>query len=298
MLTKHILCDYPIKFLQDNLHGIMTGDMIMIAGGTGIGKSTLSRILMQGARKQGQPTVLYSLEDEPGTFATDMVYRLYLEKAFEPMDFREWMVDYTKNPDKYKQYCETAGESFVQETDTGLPITVVHEMKNPNWTLRELVEQMQKEVDAGYKLFILDHIDILVPSEKPADMVQAVNALWRFVAERQIALITFSQLSTTRNKDSLCPGIDDLRGSKIKVNTPTIVLSIARHRYGFYSDDLGSPTYCRILKNRQGGQTKAGVVFFNRGSYDESYIPVECNEAGTMIDGETQKTLLKKQASK
>lgn len=293
MLKKVALCDYPVSFLQDNLHGILTGDMIMVAAGTGVGKSSLTRILMQACRQQGRSAVLYSLEDEPGTYATDMVYRLYLKQAFDPLDFREWMLDYTAHPEKYTDLCQQAAEEYMRTDETGNPLAVVHEMNNPNWTLQQVVEQMEQEINAGYKLFILDHLDILVPSEKPNDMVTAVNALWRFVAEKQIALITFSQLATGRNKDSLCPSIDDLRGSKIKVNTPTIVVSFARHRYSYYSDHKGYPTYMRILKNRQGGQTKCAVVFYDRGNYLPEYLNVQCNEAGTTIDGMTNKLLQK-----
>jgi replicative DNA helicase len=298
MLLKEVLCDYPIQFLQDNLHGIMSGDMIMLAAGTGTGKSTLSRIFTQAAIKQGQPVVLYSLEDEPGTYATDLVYRQYVKTAFEPLDLRSWMVDFTKHREKYKTECAKAAEISLQTSENGLPLVSVHEMENPNWTLKKITDSIQAEVDLGYKLFILDHMDILVPSERPADMVNAINALWRFVAEKQIALITFSQLASNRNKESLCPCLDDLRGSKAKVHTPTIVLSIARHRYGFYSDHKGSATYCRILKNRQGGDTKAAVVFYDRGQYLLDYVDVDCNESGTQIDGETQKTLMKRQATK
>lgn len=293
MLKKVVLCEYPVKFLQDALHGVLSGDMIMIAAGTGRGKSTLTRMFMQKCREQKRPAVLYSLEDEPGTYATDVVYRLYLKRAFEPMDFREWMLDYTANPEKYTDLCEQAAEEAMACSEDGLPLSCVHEMRNPNWTLPQIVQQMAQEIRDGYKLFILDHLDILVPSENPKDMVTAVNALWRFVAENQIALITFSQLATGRNKDALCPSIDDLRGSKIKVNTPTIVISFARHTYSFYSDHKGLPTYMRILKNRQGGQTKCAVVFFDRGNYLPEYLDVQCNEAGTTIDGMTHKLLQK-----
>ena len=296
MLKKELICTYPISFLQEKLHGIMTGDMIMIAAATGVGKSTLSRILMQHANEEDVPCVLFSLEDEPQTFVTDSVYRQYLSAAFEPLDFRQWLLDYSDNPDKYKEFAIKAAQQGVSRNKKGLSNYVVYEMKTPNWTLDEIIAIMKKHIEEGYKLFILDHMDVLVPSELPSDMVRAINELWRLVAENQVALITFSQLASNRNKESLCAGIDDLRGSKSKVHTPTIVISIARHIYGFYPDKNGKPTYCRILKNRQGGNTCAAVVYFNRGKYADVFTPVTCNESGTTIDGETQKSLIKKQA--
>jgi len=273
----------------------MTGDMVMIAASTGVGKSTFSRILMQNAIRQGQPAVLFSLEDEPDTYATDSVYRQYLLEAYDPYDFRQWLLDFTAEPKKYSKECRAAAELALRKTENGLPMSQVFEMKNPNWTLHEVIKKMLELASQGYRLFILDHMDILVPSESPAEMVNAINELWRLVAEKQIALVTFSQLASNRNKESLCAGIDDLRGSKSKVHTPTIVLSIARHNYGFYDDHKGSATYCRVLKNRQGGRTGCAVVFFDRGNYLQDYLTVDCNESGTTIDGETQRTLAKKQ---
>lgn len=293
MLKKQLLCTYPISFLQDKLHGIMTGDMVMIAAATGVGKSTLSRILIQHANGEDVPCVLFSLEDEPQTFVTDSVYRQYLKKAFEPLDFRQWLLDYSDNPDKYEEYAKEAARSGVAKNKDGLKNIVVYEMRTPNWSLDEVISTMKKHIEEGYKLFILDHMDVLVPSELPSDMVRAINELWRLVAENQVALVTFSQLASNRNKESLCAGIDDLRGSKSKVHTPTIVISIARHTYGYYPQTNGKPTYCRILKNRQGGNTCCAVVYFDRGNYAPKYDIVQCNESGTTIDGQTQRTLIK-----
>lgn len=295
MLKKELVSTFPISFLQDNLHGIMTGDMIMIAASTGVGKSTLSRAIIHHANKEGQACVLFSLEDEPQTYATDSVYRKYASSVLEPLDFRQWLLDVSQNPEQYKQYALLAAQESKERNKDNLLNTVVYEMKTPNWSLEEIIKCMNRHIEEGYKLFVLDHMDVLVPSERPADMVNAINELWRLVAEKQIALITFSQLASGRNRESLCAGIDDLRGSKAKVHTPTIVVSLARHNYGFYKETFGKPTYCRILKNRQGGNTKAAVVYFNRGTYHEKYLEVKCNESGTTIDGETQRSLIKKQ---
>lgn len=297
MLQKKVVCPYPIMFLQDKLHGIMTGDFIMFCAGTGGGKSTISRILTQNAIYNSCPVVLYSLEDEPDTFVSDSVYRECLKSGCK-LDFREWLVDNTFFPDKYKEQALTAGKrALLKDKELGIPLQVVHEMQIDNsWNVRTILESMAKEADKGYKLFILDHLDVLVPSERPDDMVRAINALWRFVSERQIALITFSQLATGRNKESLCPSLDDLRGSKSKVHTPTVVVSIARHNYGFYADmscPEAKPTYCRILKNRQGGKLATAVCFFDRGHYIQNYLEVDCNESGTLIDNMTAKDLQK-----
>lgn len=297
MLRKTVLCPYPIKFLQDKLHGIMSGDFIVFAAGTGTGKSTISRILTQNATFNSCPVVLYSLEDEPDTFVSDAVYREAVKRGCA-LDFREWLVDNTLNPEKYRDAAVVAGQrALIKDKELGIPLQVVHEMQaGSGWNIQTILKSMAQEIDKGYRLFVLDHLDVLVPSERPDDMVRAINALWRFVADRQIALITFSQLATNRNKESLCPCLDDLRGSKSKVHTPTVVVSLARHNYGWYSslaNPDASPTYCRILKNRQGGGVSAAVCYFEKGHYIPAYTEVSCNESGTMIDNMTARDFQK-----
>lgn len=294
MLNKQLICEYPIPFLQEKLHGIMTGDMIMFALASGRGKSTISRLIINYANEQNAPAVLFSLEDEPQTFHTDMVYKQYLKNTKAPMDFREWMLDISLNPDKYKAEAREAAKRTMAKNKEGVRLQQVFEMKIPNWTVEEISKKIEDLAKQGYKLFVLDHMDVLVPSESPADMVRAINTLWQLVAEKQIALITFSQLSTVRNKESLCPSIDDLRGSKSKVHTPTIVVSLAHSKYPIYPEYEGYPTYCRILKNRQGGKTGCSVVFFHNGEYTKNFVEVDCNESGTVIDGMSAKDLDKK----
>lgn len=299
MLRKEVLCNWPIQYLQDELHGILTGSFTVIAAHTGGGKSTVSRLLTNSAIYQGCPVVLYSLEDEPQAYVSDFVYREFVKDTGSNLDFAEFLIKETMYPEEFNKYKGLYAYRAKQKTESGVPMLTVHEMeRNPAWTLERVLAEMKKEIERGNKLFILDHLDVLVPSERPSDMVNTVRQLWDLVAEKQIALITFSQLATNRNKESLCAGIDDLRGSKSKVQTPTIVISLARHNYGAYKlpeDPNAKPTYLRILKNRLGGSTSAAVCYFNHGHYLEEYNKVDCNESGTNIDGYTSAELIKMQ---
>lgn len=299
MLRKEVLCKWPIQYLQDELHGILTGNFVVIAAHTGVGKSTLSRLLTNNAIFQGCPVVLYSLEDEPQAYVSDFVYREFIKTTGSNMDFAEFLIDDTLHPEKYIEQKQRCLQYAKRTTPDGLPLLTVHEMEtSPAWTLERVLAKMKEEIARGNKLFILDHLDVLVPSERPADMVNTVRQLWDLVAKEQIALITFSQLATNRNKESLCAGIDDLRGSKSKVQTPTVVISLARHNYGRYimpDDPNAKPTYMRILKNRLGGKTSGAVCYFDYGHYLDYYESVECNESGTNIDGYTVNELVKLQ---
>lgn len=267
----------------------------MICANTGTGKSTISRLFANNAIENGCPVVLYSLEDEAGVPFANACYQLGLrEGRCQGMDLKQWLIRNTENPDEFAEDRQRVYDEWTKKTDNGNDFFVLHENKeNEIWTLDKVIKQITDEINNGYKLFIIDHIDVLVPSELPSDMVNAMRRLWNLISEKQVALITFSQLASRRNLESLCPGLDDLRGSKSKVHTPTVVISISRHRYDYYQA-RSNPTYMRILKNRF-GKTGCAVVYFDRGVYDSFYTNVECNESGTYIDGMTARDLSRQQ---
>ena len=299
MLQKHVLCSYPIKFLQDKLEDITTGDFIMIAANTGTGKSTISRIFMKNAIDNDCPVVLYSLEDQAETAAANDCYIEAIKDGCE-LTFKQFLKENTLDPKKYEKYRLIAAKNAMRTNSDGLKYCVVHENTSQGtWSLRGVLATIQKEIQKGYKLFIIDHIDVLVPSEKPEDMVQTIRELWRIVAENNVALITFSQLASRRNQESLCPSLDDLRGSKSKIHTPTVVISISRHLYGQYQSTYfpdASPTYMRVLKNRF-GTTGCAMTFFYKGRYLSEYQILECNESGTYIDGKTASAMSKQKVN-
>ena len=297
MLEKKVICPYPVKYLQEQLDDITTGDFIMIAANTGTGKSTISRLFMRNAINNNCPVVLYSLEDQAETAAANDIYQEAIHNGCT-LNFKQFLKDNTEHPEKYIEEKKIAAFTAMKENSDGLKYRVIHEnTAQGNWTLRGVVATMKKEIEKGYKLFIIDHIDVLVPSERPDDMVRTIRDLWQLVAENNVALITFSQLASRRNLDSLCPGLDDLRGSKSKIHTPTVVISISRHIYDQYHCAYNSdakPTYMRIIKNRF-GSTSCAMTYFYKGNYLPQYELLDCNESGTYIDGMTARELSKKQ---
>lgn len=297
MMQTRTLCRYPIAYLQDKLLGITTESLVIFACASGSGKSTISRILMQGAREQGCPAVLYSLEDTEGSFATDAVRRVFMKETGTRIDLLDFSIDNTENPERYKEYRLKALQQARETTADGLPLQVVHESVARNdWSVKKLAASITQEVAKGYKLFIVDHLDVLVPSESVSEMAQTMNELWALCSEQKIAIITFSQLSSARLRNSLCPSLDDLRGSRAKGFKATTVITLAKHLYGYYAlpapNNRAQPTYMRVVKQRGKG-TSCAVVFFDNGRYLDFYQEVECNESGTYIDGMTQEKLQK-----
>lgn len=296
MIDIDVLCQWPISYLQDKLGGIITKNLVIIGGSSGFGKTTISRILTNSAIEQDCPVVLYSLEDVPDSFVTDAVRQEYVNDTGRFLDLQDFALEYKAHPNKFKKYQQVVYQKH-HKTVKGLRVLQIHEqVANLNWNIDTLKQTMLKEIEQGYKLFILDHLDVLTTQNEYIDGTRAMEELWALVAEHDLALIAFSQLQGTRNKNSLCPSQDDLRGTNRKQYKATVVITIAKHPYGYYMlpppDMKAMPTYMRVAKSRAKG-TSCGIVYFNHGQYIDYYQEVSCNESGTMIDGLTQASLEK-----
>lgn len=293
MLNTKVLCDYPIKFLQDNLYGICTGDLTVIGCDSGCGKSTLSRIITRSACDSGCPVVLYSLENAPDTFATEQVMLEYESATGDYVDNRKFEIMHAKDPNKFIEYRKRAFEKSERTNADGLPLLVVHEqVAKGDWNIKRLMTFMEEEIEKGYKLFIIDHLDVLVQKDELTDTKVAMDELWALVQEHNISVITFSQI--VKGCNALCPSYDDLRGHKAKVYKSTIIITLGRHEYGYYLPPVSfpnaKPTYIRIAKSRS-TSTACAVCYFNGNRYLDDYIPVLCDTAGTFIGGHTKESL-------
>lgn len=293
MLNTKVLCDFPITYLQDELYGICTNDLIVIGCDSGTGKSTLSRMITRKARENKCPVVLYSLENAPDTFVTEEVMLEYSKNTGKWMDNRKFEILHASNPENYKQYRQAVFNRAEEKNEDGLPYLVVHEqVAKGDWTIDRLLLSMKEEIEKGYKLFIIDHLDVLVQKDELTDTKRAMDELWNLVQEKGLAIITFSQI--VKGCQALCPSYDDLRGHKAKVYKSTIIITLGRHEYGYYNPPVAfpnaKPTYIRIAKSRS-TSTSCAICYYNNNSYLEDYSKILCDTNGMFIDGQSRSTL-------
>jgi hypothetical protein len=186
-------------------------------------------------------------------------------------------------------------ENSEKTTQDGLPLMVVHEqVAKGDWTIEKLIGSMREEIAKGYKLFVIDHLDVLGSKNELEDTRIAMEQLWNLVQENELCIVTFSQI--VKGCKALCPSYDDLRGHKAKVYKSTIIITLGRHEYGYYNPPVAfphaKPTYMRITKSRGTG-TACAICYFNGTSYLETYNDVLCDTPGNFIDGMTREKLQK-----
>ena len=297
-----IVCDWPINYLQEKLLHIYTGDLFIIGASTGIGKSTLSRLITLEAHKNNNPVVLYSLENAPGTFAREEARLLYNEETGSRLEDRGFKEIENKDPNFFKEYRKRVYEKSKLTNKDGLKLLLLHEdVKAQNISVDELLASINAEYEKGYKLFLIDHVDMLItdPRNEINQTVSNMNKLWAYVANHDVAIIAFSQLKDLP-PNVLVPNENHLRGSLTKGQRATGVITLAPHEYGLYkilAYPCAHPTYVKIAKSRDGRSTTGcAVCFFDNGRYLPTKVEVSCNKAGTLVDGKTFEWLVKNKA--
>lgn len=295
MIYSKVLCNYPIAYLQAHLKGICTGDFIVFGATSGSGKSSISRLITRAAFEQQCPVILYSLENSPGTFVSEEVRLLYNQETGSKIEQRPWEIMYTNNSGMYETYCQQIFEKHQKTNSNGIKLLQFYEtVAGLNFSVDKLIRSMDKKHKEGYELFVVDHLDMLITDAKNElnQTVYNMNKLWEFVSNNNIALVSFSQM-TDLPETILCPNENYLRGSRTKSQKATTVITMAQHKYGYYSAGDGTfPTYMRIAKFRQ-GSTSCGIVYFKNGRYLEEYKDVLCDYSGKLIDGMTVDRFIK-----
>ena len=293
-----VICDWPVAYLQDKLRGIFKGDLWIIGAFSGSGKSTLARQITMSAHKNGVPVVLYSLENQLGTYASEETRMLYNEETGSKLEMRAFKDLESQKPEMFQKYRMQLYENSKAVNEDGLKLLIVHEdVRAKNISVNDLLKSIDQEYEQGYRLFIIDHVDMLItdPKYEMSQTTENMNKLWAYVAQKNIALITFSQMATSVQSGVLCPGESDLRGVRTKGQRATGVITLSRHDYDYYSapnNKYAKPTYMRIAKNRDGA-TSCAVVYFDTDHYLDCYQEVGCDKQGIVVDGLTKEKLIR-----
>ena len=89
-------------------------------------------------------------------------------------------------------------EKSKKTNSQGLKLLKLHEdVRGQNIGVDELLRSIQQEYEEGYRLFMIDHVDMLITNERNelAETVSNMNKLWAFVANHDGAFHCRTSLS-------------------------------------------------------------------------------------------------------
>ena len=243
---------YPWEGLNKMLYGIRTSELVVLAAGSGLGKSTIlrelvSHILNNTADKVG----LAFLEETPertmrGLVGLEMNKKIHLPDAvYDPKEVEE--VYANLDLDKRVFLWDHFGSNEIE--------SVLNRLK-----------YFVKALDC--KWLVLDHLSILISDQAVSDERKALDCIMTklrmFVQEMNCGLILVSHLTRPPGKsleDGAATSLSMLRGSGSIAQLADAVIGAERNSQ---ADDIveRNTTHVRVLKSRYTGYTGPACDLF------------------------------------
>ena len=240
---------YPYEGLNKKLYGMRQGELVTLTGGTGLGKSSVTREIEHWLIKETKDNVgIIALEEDwrrtiDGVLSIEANARLYIDQIRE----------------RYSK----------EELDTFFDILYDGENKNRVWVhahfgandLDEIFSKIRfMIIGCGCKWVVVDHLHMLVSASTEGDERRTIDSIMTrlrsIVEETGVGLILVSHLRRVDGNKGHENGIEvnlsHLRGSQSIAQLSDCVLALERNQQ---SDDYqeSQTTKVRVLKSRYTG---------------------------------------------
>ena len=184
----------------DSHYGWHEGDLIIFAGGTSMGKSTLASTISYNMAAEGVPNAYYSMEMTAKQLVARMSARCTSVSASTTL--------YAKlNPSEYQKVYD--GTLAMKN----LPIYFDEDSKTNFSQMCKSIKRLKKKY--GIKVVFIDYLQILVngsSDNREATLGDMARDLKRLAVEEGLAICALSQLNRA-DKDKGEPRLNQMRGS-------------------------------------------------------------------------------------
>jgi twinkle protein len=240
---------YPWQGLNKKLYGLRQGELVTLTGGTGLGKSSITREIEHWLIKNTKDRVgILALEENKnrtvdGVVSIEANAKLYINQIREEFPEEEWRAHYNSL---------FAGES-----------------KDRLWIYSHLGQHDIEEIfskiryltiGCDCKWVIVDHLHMLVSSMVDGDERRSIDSIMTrlrsMVEETGAGMILVSHLRRVEgnkgHEQGVTVGLSHLRGSQSIAQLSDCVIALERNQQ---SDDPeeANTTHLRVLKSRYTG---------------------------------------------
>ena len=240
---------YPWSGLNEKLYGMRRGELITLTGGTGLGKSSITRELEHWLLNETQDNVgIIALEENwkrtaDGILSIEANERLYIEQI------REQYGD-----DKYK---ELATKVFKGDNENRLWIHAHYGATDFDDILSKIRYMI---IGCNCKWIVVDHLHMLVMSAAFGDERTTIDnimgSLSRLVEETNVGMILVSHLRRVEgnkgHEQGVTVGLSHLRGSASIAQVSDCVIALERDQQAEDPQEANT-THMRVLKSRYTG---------------------------------------------
>ena len=228
--------------------GLRRGDLVVLGGDVGSGKSALALALALRVAKQERPTHFYSGE---------MTVERVLERALA-MEGRARIDDLRRG-------------TMDDETRAGVGAAAVR-LRDELPVIERIpvggVSAIAEEVTAvgGLQLVVVDGLEALLPGtrESAEEAAAAVRALKQLALEARTVVLLTTPLPELTARDDRRPLLDDFGAGGAVKERADVVLGLFREGMYDSARDIAGATELLVRKNRNGGTGYVDLFFYEQ----------------------------------
>jgi twinkle protein len=263
---------YPWEGLNDKLYGLRMGELVTLTGGTGLGKSSITRELEYWLIKNTTDNVGILALEEKKTRTVDALVsieantKLYIEQIREEYPQEKW-----------REHYNTLFKGVAQNRLWIYSHLGQHDVEEIFSKLRYLI------IGCDCKWIIVDHLHMLVSSLAIADERRAIDnimtRLRSLVEETGCGMILVSHLRKIEgnrgHEDGAEVNISHMRGSQSIGQLSDCVLSLTRNPRSI-DPTIANTTKIDVLKSRYTGDVgRATHLLYNKDTGRLAEVPIE-----------------------
>jgi len=228
--------------------GLRRGDLIVLGGDVGSGKSALALALALRVARQERPAHFYSGE---------MTVERVLERALA-MEGRA-RIDDLRRGTMDEETRAGVGAAAVRLRD-GLPVIE----RIPTGGVAAIAEEVQAV--GGLQLVVVDGLEALLPGARESDEegAAAVRALKQLALDTKSAVLLTTPLPRLAARDDRRPVMDDFGAGGAVKERADVVLALFREGMYDSARDIAGATELLVRKNRNGGTGYVDLFFYEQ----------------------------------
>lgn len=288
IFDKHKLVGkFGISYLDNNLHGILQSDLILIGARSGAGKTTISNHIAYHNALNGIKVSLFSLEDFEHEFELTAIYKECCKI------YPHGWIDFRQFKSRIKEFPTHIENEAKEETKRNMSKILLVSRNPSGFNIQNLAEKFVEHARAGAQLVIIDHIDYFDFHNPQVSENQNISEIMRETRKLQdvynIPVIMISHLKKGL-RDTIIPTLEDFMGTSNKVKEATTVILLAPHDVELSNNASNiRHTWICIRKERGMGvfNTACKIGFdLQKKEYQTEYKLHEVNYWGTKISEE------------
>lgn len=265
---------YGVPFLDAITGGILPGELVLLGGSTGTGKTEIATEIAIKAAMDGRRVYFFALEADTNEIERRMIFKLVSNKAKASgvrvtYDYKSWLLG------EAKEYM--AHEPWAQSEIYKL--SNLHTFyKDGTFTLSDF-ETMFLTLDERADLVIVDHIHYfdLVERDELKEMSKIIHYIRKLTQVLGIPVLLLAHLRKLEQGATapLIPSNADFKGTGSLTNVSTTTILLGRDATASYAGKE-APTFIKVDKSRTGGGriSVACKTMFDtsRNAYAKDYV--------------------------